>query len=50
MSSISMPKKIITSAKEGYVFFIVCSLATLRKNFWMDLHEIFREGWHFTSV
>jgi len=25
----------------------VCLLATLRKNFQMDLHEIFREGWQW---
>ena len=24
---------------------LVCLLATLQKNFWTDLHEIFREGW-----
>jgi len=37
----------------GYVFVVlclsvclfVCLLATLRKNFPTDLHEIFREGW-----
>ena len=27
----------------------VCLLATLRKNFQMDLHEIFREGWQWAS-
>jgi len=37
-----------TSAKE--VVFVVlclsiCLLATSHKNFHMDLHEIFREGW-----
>jgi len=26
-----------------------CLLATLRKNFWTDLHEIFREGWQWVS-
>jgi len=26
-----------------------CLLATLRKNFGMDLHEIFREGWQWAS-
>jgi len=42
---------LITSAKQpggGYVFVVVCLyvclLATLRKNFQTDLHEIFREG------
>jgi len=38
----------------GYVFVIfclsVCLLATLRKNFWMDLHEISREGWQWAIV
>jgi len=33
----------------GYVFVVICLsvglLATLRKNFRTDLHEIFREGW-----
>jgi len=28
----------------GYVFVVVCLLATLSKNFQPDLHEIFREG------
>ena len=27
----------------------VCLLATLRKNFWTDLHEIFREGWQWAN-
>jgi len=39
---------IITSAKEDYVFVVVCMsislLAILRKNFGTDLYEIFREG------
>jgi len=29
----------------GYVFVVVCLLATLRKTFRTDLPEIFREGW-----
>jgi len=39
----------------GYVIVVVCLsvclclLATLRKNFRPDLHEIFREGWHRTN-
>jgi len=41
----------------GYVFVVVCLsvrlsvclLATLRKNFRMDLHEIFREGWQWAN-
>jgi len=37
----------------GYVIVIVClsvcPLATLRKNFRTDLHEIFREGWQWTK-
>jgi len=35
----------------GYVFVAVCSclLATMRKNFWTDLYEIFREGWQWVS-
>jgi len=31
------------------VCLFVCLLATLRKNFSTDLHEIFREGWHWAS-
>jgi len=27
----------------------VCLLATLRKNFQTDLHEIFREGWQWAK-
>jgi len=27
----------------------VCLLATVRKNFRTDLHEIFREGWQWAS-
>jgi len=27
----------------------VCPLATLRKNFQMDLHEICREGWQWAN-
>jgi len=27
----------------------VCLLATLRRNFQMDLHEIFREGWQWAD-
>jgi len=27
----------------------VCLLATLRKNFWTNLHEISREGWQWAS-
>ena len=36
--------QIITSAKEDM---FVCLLATLRKKFQMDLHEIFWEGWQW---
>jgi len=41
---------VVTSAKEVmfsslFVCLSVCLLATLRKNFWTGLHEIFREGW-----
>jgi len=32
-----------------FVCLSVCLLATLRKNFQTDLHEIFREGWQWTS-
>ena len=27
----------------------VCLLATLRKNFWTDSHEIFRKGWQWAT-
>jgi len=33
----------------GYVFVILCLLATLRTNFQTDLDEIFREGWQWAS-
>ena len=41
----------------GYVFIVVCLsvclsvclLATLCKNFWTDLHEIFTEDWQWAS-
>jgi len=33
----------------GYVFVVVCLLATLRRNFRTDLHEIFREGWQWAN-
>ena len=37
----------------GYVIVVVglsvCLLATLRKNFQTDLHEIFREGWQWAN-
>jgi len=28
---------------------VICLLATLHKNFQMDLHEIFREGWQWLN-
>ena len=31
----------------GHVIVVVCIFATLRKNFQMYLHEIFREGWQW---
>jgi len=44
----------ITSAKEDmfsslFVCLSVCLLATLRRNFPTDLHEIFREGWQWVT-
>jgi len=33
----------------GYVFIVVCLLATLRKNFRTDLHVIFRQSWQWSS-
>jgi len=40
-------------SQQGYVFVVVCLsvclLATSRKNFRTDLHEIFREGWQWAS-
>jgi len=32
-----------------FVGLFVCLLATLRRNFRMDLHEKFREGWQWAS-
>jgi len=46
---------LITSDKEvmfSSLFVVclsVCLLATLRKNFGADLHEIFREGWQWAT-
>jgi len=44
---------IFTSAKEGYVFVVVCLFvclsATLRKNVRTDLHEIFRKCWQWAD-
>jgi len=44
-------RNIFTSHQGGYVFVVVCLLfvcllATWRKNFRTDLHEIFRKGRH----
>ena len=37
-------------AKEDmFLSLFVCLLATLRKNFRMDLHEIFKEGWQWAT-
>jgi len=38
----------------GYVIIVivclfVCLLATLRKNFWTDVHEIFSKGWQWAN-
>ena len=32
-----------------FVCLSLCLLATLHKNFQMDLHEIFRDGWQWAS-
>ena len=41
---------IITSTKEVmFLSLFVCLLATLRKNFQTDLHEVFREGWQWAN-
>ena len=40
---------IIYLRQGGYVIVVVCLLATVRKNVWADLHEIFREGWQCTN-
>jgi len=49
-SSLSLSHLLMSSCdfylrQGGDVFVVVCLLATLRKNFRTDLHEIFREGW-----
>jgi len=58
VADISRNTHIFTSAKEYMsssffvclsVWLLVCLLATLRKNFCMDLHEIFRESWQWAS-
>jgi len=38
-------QQLVTSAKVTFSSLSVCLLATLRKNFETDLHDIFREGW-----
>jgi len=38
---------VIISANEDV--FVVCLLATLRWNFWTDLHKSFREGWQWVN-
>jgi len=35
--------------EEDYVFVVVCLLGTMRKNFGLDLHEIFMEGWQWAK-
>ena len=42
-------KLLITSSKEDMFSSSFCLLATLRKNFQTDLHEIFREGWQWAN-
>jgi len=44
---ITYDKKVMFSSL--FVCFSVCLLATLRKNFRTDLHEIFREGWQWAN-
>ena len=44
---ITYDKKVMFSLL--FVCFSVCLLATLRKNFRTDLHEIFREGWQWAN-
>jgi len=47
------PCAIFTSAKDDYVFVVVCLsvclLATLHENFGTDLRAVFREGWQWAS-
>jgi len=48
--TVDIMKIFITSAKEDMQSSLsVCLLATLRKNFQTDLHEIFREGWQWAN-
>ena len=60
--SISSLAEVNYLSQGGYVFIVVtstivivivclsvCLLATLRKNFRTDLHEIFREGWQWAN-
>jgi len=51
-TSLALKRSVITSAKEDVIVVARLSvylLATLRKNYRTDLHEIFREGWQWTS-
>ena len=45
----ALPRKTWKSGILHFVCLSVCLLATLRKNFGTDLHEIFREGWQRAS-
>jgi len=54
LSSIICVTMLITSTKEDAIDVVVvclsvCRLATLRKNFQTDLHDIFREGWQWAN-
>jgi len=44
-----LPRRILYVRVVIVVCQFICLLATLHKNFWMDLHEIFREGWQWNS-
>jgi len=55
-SNVAQQRRALNS-RQGYVIVVVCLsvclsvclLATLRKNFQTDLHEIFSEGWQWAS-
>ena len=51
INNVQRTSNIFTSFNRFVCLFVcsVCLLATLRKNFWTDLHDIFMEGWQWAN-